>query len=87
MAVEISNRLKRSFDCSLSSTIAFEYSTLNGLTDYILLVVLKNEFHLRENDMRSEAITLLNRIDELSDDQVNELLNKISAENGEKNIG
>ena len=87
MAVEISNRLKRSFDCSLSSTIAFEYSTLNGLTDYILMVVLKNLFDQRENDMHSEAITLLNRIDELSDDQVNELLNKISAENGEKNIG
>jgi myxalamid-type polyketide synthase MxaB len=87
MAVEISNRLKRSFGHSLSSTIAFEYSTLNGLTDYILLVVLKNEFHQRENDMRSEALTLLNRVDELSDDQVNELLNKISAENGEKNIG
>jgi hypothetical protein len=37
--------------------------------------------------MRSEALTLLNRIDELSDDQVNEQLTKISAENGEKNIG
>jgi acyl carrier protein len=87
MAVEISNRLKRSFGCSLSSTIAFEYSTLNRLTDYVLLVVLKNEFHQGENDMRSEALTLLNRIDDLSDDQVNELLNKISVENGEKNIG
>jgi myxalamid-type polyketide synthase MxaB len=87
MAVEISNRLKRSFGGSLSSTIAFEYSTLNGLTDYILLVVLKNEFHQKENNMRSEALTLLNRIDDLSDDQVNELLNKISVENGEKNLG
>ena len=87
MAVEISNRLKRSFNCSLSSTVAFEYSTLNRLTDFILLEVLKNESHQGENNMRAEAVSLLNRIDELSDDQVDELLRKISAEDGENNLG
>jgi acyl transferase domain-containing protein/NADPH:quinone reductase-like Zn-dependent oxidoreductase/acyl carrier protein len=85
MAVEISNRLRRSLNSSLSSTLAFEYSTLNKLTDYILLEVLKNEVPRSENSIRSDASTLLNRIDELSDDQVNDLLINLSAEDGERN--
>ena len=35
MAVEISNRLKRSLGVKLSSTIAFEHPTLKDLTDYL----------------------------------------------------
>jgi acyl carrier protein len=35
MAVEISNRLKRSLGVKLSSTIAFEHPTLKDLTGYL----------------------------------------------------
>ncbi len=41
MAVEISNRLKRSLNCNLPSTLAFEYPTLNMLTDYLAREVLE----------------------------------------------
>jgi acyl transferase domain-containing protein/NAD(P)-dependent dehydrogenase (short-subunit alcohol dehydrogenase family)/acyl carrier protein len=43
MAVEISNRLKRSLKCDLPSTLAFEYPTLNMLTDYLAQEVLEIE--------------------------------------------
>ena len=36
MAVEISNRLKRSLGCNLPSTLAFEYPTIEALADFLL---------------------------------------------------
>jgi acyl carrier protein len=35
IAVEISNRLKRSLGCSLPLPLAFEYPMLEALTDYL----------------------------------------------------
>jgi len=35
MAVEISNRLKRSLDCNLPSTLAFEYPTIDAIVNYL----------------------------------------------------
>lgn len=41
MAVEISNRLKRSLGIPLSSTLAFEYPTFEALFDYLAMEVLE----------------------------------------------
>ena len=40
MAVEISNRLKKSLNCKLPSTLAFEYPTLEAIAEYLAIEVL-----------------------------------------------
>ncbi|NES40468.1 type I polyketide synthase [Moorena sp. SIO2C4] len=59
-SVEFRNKLQTSFDCSLPSTIAFEYANIESLTDY-----LENKVILSSNSTAaSEAETLDDMVDE-----------------------
>jgi acyl transferase domain-containing protein/acyl carrier protein len=82
MAVEIGNRLSRSFGCPVSSTIAFDYTTINALCEYLMSDVDMRLSHRKSETSRDEALGLLDRIDDLSDDDVDALLRKMHPDNG-----
>lgn len=87
MAVEISNRLSRSFGCPISSTIAFDYTTINALSEYLISNVDMRLAHQKSETSRDETLSLLDQIDELSDDDVDALLRKIHPDHGEASDG
>ena len=78
MAVEISNRLKRSLKCNLPSTLAFEYPTLNILTDYLAQEVLRLDLDGAAQSRVDASLDAQERVelavDQLSDKEAEESL-------------
>jgi acyl transferase domain-containing protein/NADPH:quinone reductase-like Zn-dependent oxidoreductase/NAD(P)-dependent dehydrogenase (short-subunit alcohol dehydrogenase family)/acyl carrier protein len=86
MAVEISNRLKRSLGCSLPSTLAFEYPTLEALTDYLAMEVLETKSSGNEREeIDNETVAQLQvkkRVEDLSEKEVEKTLLKELEDTG-----
>jgi acyl carrier protein len=87
MAVELKNRLQSSLGCSLPTTLAFEYPTLEALTGYLATEVLalsvpaKAQAETRKKDEDQQA-AILAEVEQLSDDQTEESLLKELEEAG-----
>ncbi|GAB1545334.1 hypothetical protein NUACC21_80100 [Scytonema sp. NUACC21] len=80
MAVDFKNRLEMSLNCSLPATLAIEFSTIKDITDYLVNEVFKwnqsvvyAERPLKEEEQRDRV---LSKIEQLSDDRVEESLSE-----------
>lgn len=90
MAVELSNRFRTHFGQSFPSTLAFEHSTIQALTDYLAETILGQLSQNgkpasaaapeAENGQSEGAVELLSSLDNLSDEQVEELLRQMQNE-------
>jgi 3-oxoacyl-(acyl-carrier-protein) synthase/acyl carrier protein len=56
MAVELRNQLQKSLNCSVPTTLAFEYPNIISLTDYIYSKVLGWQLQEKEAQSRIEAL-------------------------------
>ncbi|NEO49039.1 MAG: acyl carrier protein, partial [Moorea sp. SIO4A3] len=78
MAIEFRNILESSLDISVSSTLLFDYPTLESLVDYLMHEALSLEFE--ESNENSELENNVDRVDEgledLSEAEIAELLAK-----------
>ena len=80
MALELSNFLKNSLGCSLSSTIVFDYPTLEALVDYLAESILNNELEETStntpetNNHDLEVTQPETDLDDLSDSEAEALL-------------
>ncbi|NJR38871.1 MAG: SDR family NAD(P)-dependent oxidoreductase [Leptolyngbyaceae cyanobacterium CSU_1_4] len=73
-SVELKNRLQNSLNCSLSATLIFDYPTLEALLDY-LAIQLINELNRPESDQSPlTEVTPDNSLDELTQDELADLL-------------
>jgi myxalamid-type polyketide synthase MxaB len=72
MAVELKNRLESSLQTSLSSTLLFDYPTLETLVEY-LADVIPMELSITDSSDQSNN---LSRFEEMSEDQMFGLLAK-----------
>jgi acyl carrier protein len=77
-SVELKNRLQNSLGCSLSSTVAFDYPTVEALVDYLAQEVLDLSFDAEAGETDSLA--------ELSQDDIADLLAQelLEIEQGKK---
>ncbi len=76
MAVELRNRLQTSLGCSISSTLAFDYPTVEGLVNYLALEVLSIEpfsESVAQKDV-SDRAELSATLEELSQSEIADLL-------------
>lgn len=90
MAVELSNRFRMHFSQPFSSTLAFEYSTIQTLVDYLAETILgqlsqdgdtSTAAQADETDSQNVgAVELLSSLDNLSDDQVDALLRQMQTD-------
>jgi hypothetical protein len=88
--VELSNRFRTHFGQSFPSTLAFEHSTIQALTDYLAETILGQLSQNgrpasaaapeAENGQSEGAVELLSSLDNLSDEQVEELLRQMQNE-------
>ena len=73
-SVELRNRLQNSLECSLPSTFAFDYPTVETLVDYLVELLpleFSGESDIDSQEMMDEEVDLL---DELSEDELVDLL-------------
>jgi acyl carrier protein len=89
MAVELSNRFRTHFGQPFPSTLAFEHSTIQALTDYLAETILaqlsqNGEASTAEPDVAetqdNSAVELLSSLDNLSDEQVDALLRQMQTD-------
>jgi acyl carrier protein len=76
-SVELRNLLRNSLECSLPSTIALEYPTLETLVDYLAQEVLRIEFFAPESAVQSPkdgSTTSLSILEDLSQEEIANLL-------------
>jgi acyl carrier protein len=88
MAVELKNRLEAELDCSLRSTLLFDYPTLEALVTYLMKEVLSVEV-FPETDEKPQKTQEqegkeLTDLDELSEDEIGALLDEKLATIEEK---
>ncbi len=82
MAVELRSRLQKSLQCNLPLTLIFKYPTLKSLVDYLVEQVLGSETpntsgtKPRETEEDEKQEQLLAKTKELSEDQLEELINQ-----------
>ena len=79
MAVELKNRLESSLETSLSSTLLFDYPTVEALVEYLASDVISLEFYsdLDETEnVEQEEIDNASRFQEISEDEMANLLAK-----------
>ncbi|NEO44601.1 MAG: SDR family NAD(P)-dependent oxidoreductase [Moorea sp. SIO4A3] len=79
MAVELKNRLESSLETSLSSTLLFDYPTVEALLEYLASDVILLEFYsdLDETEnVEQEEIDNPSRFQEISEDEMANLLAK-----------
>jgi hypothetical protein len=74
--VELRHRLEKGLGCPLPVTVAFDYPTVEALAGY-----LEDELHLADGeDVGKEAVSseaaLAERLEEMSESEVEELLQK-----------
>ena len=79
MAVELRNRLQKSLECDLPSTLTFKYPDLAALIDYLTTEVFANYFSVtleeKENKVQEET-SPSSRFQEMSEDEIASLLAK-----------
>ncbi|NER48710.1 MAG: acyl carrier protein, partial [Symploca sp. SIO1A3] len=80
-SVELRNKLQTSLDCSLPSTLAFDYPTVTKLVNYLVQNVLRQKFFDTVvskviEDNNDEQQQLLNNTKELSEEQLVEMINQ-----------
>ncbi|NEO91652.1 MAG: acyl carrier protein, partial [Moorea sp. SIO3G5] len=81
-SVELRNKLQSSLDCSLPSSLAFDYPKVEKLVDYLVKYVVAKEYYdtlvtkptENKNDQKQEK--LLTNTKELSEEQLEELINQ-----------
>ncbi len=81
-SIELRNKLQNSLDCSISSTLTFDYPTVGELVDYLAEEVLKikdsqslvNETKESEDSKKQEE--LIDKTKELSEEQLEDLINQ-----------
>jgi acyl transferase domain-containing protein len=82
MTVELRNRLQKSLQCNLPSTLTFKYPTLKSLVDYLVEQVIGLEtpetsvIQLRETEEDEKQQQLLAKTKELSEEELEELINQ-----------
>lgn len=89
MAVELSNRFRANLHQSFPATMAFEHSTIAALTNYLNDAVI-SQLGGTADDAASDdidietadAAELLSNLDNLSDEDVDNLLRQMQAEQG-----
>ncbi len=80
MAVELSNRLQKSLERSLPSTLTFEYPTIETLTNYLASEILglataePVSHSLPDNDVRRQS--LINEVEKIPEDKLEDELLK-----------
>ncbi|NEO76847.1 type I polyketide synthase [Moorena sp. SIO4G3] len=88
MAVELKNRLESSLETSLSSTLLFDYPTVEALVEYLASDVISLEFYsdLDETEnVEQEEIDNASRFKEMSEEEMANLLaKKIESLGGNK---
>ncbi|NEQ10767.1 MAG: SDR family NAD(P)-dependent oxidoreductase, partial [Moorea sp. SIO4E2] len=88
MAVELKNRLESSLETSLSSTLLFDYPTVEALVEYLASDVISLEFYsdLDETEnVEQEEIDNASRFQEMSEEEMAKLLaKKIESLGGNK---
>ncbi|NEP08644.1 MAG: acyl carrier protein, partial [Okeania sp. SIO4D6] len=82
MAVELKNRLELTLQTSLSSTLLFDYPTLEALVEH-LADVIPLEFSVTDNSDKSNNMS---RFEEMSEDQMFGLLAQTLESIGGKKI-
>ena len=84
-SLELKNRLQNSLGCSIASTVIFDYPTLEELVDYLAQKVLNLEFIAEEaiELAQKEVDTEVHLLDELSQDELADLLAQELIEMGE----
>jgi NAD(P)-dependent dehydrogenase (short-subunit alcohol dehydrogenase family) len=90
MAVELSNRFRANFRQSFPATLAFEQSTIQALTNYLNETVVSQLFDKSSENgasaaddvdvQNADASQLLSNLDNLSDEQVDILLQQMQAD-------
>ncbi|MGZ9164527.1 MAG: SDR family NAD(P)-dependent oxidoreductase, partial [Anaerolineales bacterium] len=78
MAVELSRRLQRSLDCVLPTTLAFEYPTVEALTNYLateILGIIVADAN-RKPTKGVEKQSVMDEVDEVPEDQLEDALLK-----------
>jgi acyl transferase domain-containing protein len=81
-AMELRSRLQKSLQCNLPSTLTFKYPTLKSLVDYLVDLVVGAEppntsvTKPRETEEDEKQKQLLAKTKELSEDQLEELINQ-----------
>ncbi|NEO43740.1 MAG: SDR family NAD(P)-dependent oxidoreductase [Moorea sp. SIO4A3] len=79
-SVELRNKLQTSFDCSLPSTLAFEYADIQSLTDYLeKKVTISSNSTVGEADTLDEMVDKGSKEPELSESLVAEI-NQLSED-------
>ncbi|NEQ84828.1 MAG: SDR family NAD(P)-dependent oxidoreductase, partial [Moorea sp. SIO2I5] len=79
MAVELKNRLESSLETSLSSTLLFDYPTVEALLEYLAsdVILLDFSYDLDETEnVEQEEIDNASRFQEISEDEMANLLAK-----------
>ena len=76
MAVELRNRLQSSLGCSIPSTLAFDYPTVEALVNYLAqeLLLLEPAPSLTEESQTVNELEPSTNIEELSQDEIADLL-------------
>ncbi|NEQ06321.1 MAG: SDR family NAD(P)-dependent oxidoreductase, partial [Moorea sp. SIO4E2] len=77
MAVEFRNRLQKSLECDLPSTLTFKYPDLAALIDYLTTEVFANYFSVTLEDKEKkvqEETSSSSRFQEMSEDEMAKLL-------------
>jgi acyl carrier protein len=76
MAVELKNRLMKSLNCTLPATIAFDYPTIEALTEFLKKDVLGRGAADKNKSLRAKNQAELNRYNEMIEDIADEDLEK-----------
>ncbi|MTJ54464.1 hypothetical protein FJR38_18275 [Anabaena sp. UHCC 0253] len=84
MAVELKNIIESSLDCSVRSTVLFDYPTLEALVNYLQNDVLSLEFSLPEQEIEVENDSS-DRFQEMTQNDLAQLLSARLAALGNKN--
>ena len=84
MAVELKNRLMKSFGCSLPSTLAFDYPTIQALADYIKTSVPALKADEKPEEMEIERPAERDQVEEVAEDMGDEDIERALAEELDK---
>ena len=76
LSIELKNRLQKTSGLSLSATLAFDYPTLEALTEFITGQLLQENSVSEENmaDLSNDSQVEIAELDKLSDDEANAML-------------
>jgi hypothetical protein len=73
-SIELRNYLQTSLDCSLSSTLVFNYSTIEALVDYLATEVLALDLSDVETPQAEKDEVLATEVKQLSEEDAEALL-------------